>query len=131
MLARLRAGLIHPDLAEHFAEEVLRALARAAIDTGPDRDALAAQIAKADLAIDRLLNLLEQADDSASLLARLKDQEADRSRMQQALATTQHDALAPALPTVTCHGNFPPPSIIVRPNLRRDNETNEIHRRTD
>ena len=101
VLARLRAGLIHPDLAEHFAEEVLRAMAEAAADTGPDRDALTAQIAKADLAIDRLLNLLEQAEDSTSLLARLKDREADRSRLQQALAAAQQDAPAPALPTAS------------------------------
>ncbi|MGR3473767.1 MAG: hypothetical protein ACU0CJ_05565, partial [Sulfitobacter sp.] len=32
---------------------------------------------------------------------------------------------------VTCHGIFPPPSIRVRPNLRTDNEANEIHGRTD
>jgi putative transposase len=32
---------------------------------------------------------------------------------------------------MTCHGIFPPLSIRVRPNLRTDNEANEIHRRTD
>ena len=32
---------------------------------------------------------------------------------------------------MTCHGIFPPPSIRVRPNLRTDNEANEIHGRTD
>ncbi|MGB3797186.1 MAG: hypothetical protein WA957_12870 [Alteraurantiacibacter sp.] len=76
-------------------------MAEAAADTGPDRDALAAQIAKADLAIDRLLNLLEQAEDSASLLARLKDREADRSRLQQALDATHQDTPARALPTAS------------------------------
>ena len=33
----------------------------------------------------------------------------------------------PAFAEVTCHGIFPPPSIRVRPNLRADNEANEIH----
>ena len=32
---------------------------------------------------------------------------------------------------LTCHGIFPPSSIRVPPNLRTDNETNEIHGRTD
>ncbi|AUC53089.1 hypothetical protein CDO87_07710 [Sagittula sp. P11] len=32
---------------------------------------------------------------------------------------------------MTCHGIFPPPSIRVRPNLRTDNEANEIHGRAD
>ena len=36
-----------------------------------------------------------------------------------------------ALGTVSCHGIFPPSSIRVPPNLRTDNETNEIHGRTD
>ncbi|TMV93322.1 alpha/beta hydrolase, partial [Thioclava sp. BHET1] len=35
------------------------------------------------------------------------------------------------LRSLTCHGIFPPPSIRVRPNLRTDNETNEIHGRAD
>lgn len=32
---------------------------------------------------------------------------------------------------VTCPGIFPPDAIRVRPNLRTDNEANEIHGRTD
>jgi hypothetical protein len=32
---------------------------------------------------------------------------------------------------LTCHGIFPPSSIRVWPNLRTDNEANEIHGRAD
>ena len=43
-----------------------------------------------------------------------------------------HDARLGATGWIlTCHGIFPPPSIRVRPNLRTDNEANEIHGRAD
>lgn len=41
--------------------------------------------------------------------------------------------VVPVIPMrkMTCPGIFPPDAIRVRPNLRTDNEANEIHGRTD
>jgi site-specific DNA recombinase len=57
--------------------------------------------AKVDQAIGRLLDLLEDASDSASLLARLKGREADRLRLQQALTEAEQEVLVKDLPTAS------------------------------
>ena len=99
VLARLRQGLIHPDLAAQFAETVLREMTQAAQDSRPDRERIAARLAKADKAIKQLLDLLERADDSAALLTRLQDREAERREAQRELAAAGSVTAAPALPT--------------------------------
>ena len=101
VLARLRKGLIRPDLAAHFAEEVRRQLSASAASSGPDKAALEAKLARATRSIDRLLDLLEEADDSASLMERLKDREADRDRLQSDLTQALAAAPAASLPSVS------------------------------
>jgi site-specific DNA recombinase len=101
VLASLRKGLIHPDLAAHFAQEVLRQMMSAAAERGPSRSDLENKLAKVDQAIGRLLDLLEDASDSASLLARLKGREADRLRLQQALTEAEQEVLVKDLPTAS------------------------------
>ena len=101
VLASLRKGLIHPHLATHFAQEVLRQMMSAAAERGPSRSDLENNLAKVDQAIGRLLDLLEDASDSASLLARLKGREADRLRLQQALTEAELEVLVEDLPTAS------------------------------
>ncbi|WP_328794262.1 helix-turn-helix domain-containing protein, partial [Maritimibacter harenae] len=60
-------------------------------------------------------------------------QNAGLSQQQLAAKLKRHQSFVARLESgerLTCHGIFPPPSIRVRPNLRTDNEANEIHGRT-
>ncbi len=101
VLARLRIGLLRPDLADQFAGEVLAHLKAASATRGPDRAGLSAKLDKVNVAIDRLLDALEMEADSASLRGRLKAREADRDQLQNQLSATIEDIPAGALPTVS------------------------------
>jgi site-specific DNA recombinase len=99
VLARLRQGLIRTDLARHFATEVQRMMLAAEADNTPEKAKLEAQLAKTSQTIDRLLDLIEEAEDVDSLLNRLKTREAERVRLRSAIALAQEPIECPTVPT--------------------------------
>ena len=99
VLARLRQGLIRADLARHFATEVQRMMLAAEADNTPEKAKLEAQLAKTSQTIDRLLDLIEEAEDVDSLLNRLKTREAERVRLRSAIALAQEPIECPTVPT--------------------------------
>lgn len=90
VLARIRQGLIAPELMATFAEEVARLLA-AEHQIAPATD-LPAQLAKLEARIARLLDQIEEAEGSAGIAARLKEREAEREALLARIAAAAQPA---------------------------------------
>lgn len=94
VLGRLKAGLIQPHLAEHFAAEVQKTLSTASAQDAGEHDRLTRDLAKIDQGIARVLDLIEQAGDPSALLARLEARQSERRALRERLDRLDADGSA-------------------------------------
>ncbi|MGP3726338.1 recombinase zinc beta ribbon domain-containing protein [Cereibacter sphaeroides] len=99
VLARIRTGLLTPDLARHFASEVRRIWEEQSADQTDAPARLKTDLARVRRSIANLLDRLEGDDPGPHILERLRDREAEAARLSAELAALE----APAR-------NRPPPS---------------------
>ena len=85
VLARLQHGLMTPAFEQQFAAEVERLMAQTPEDTTDTRAKIEKEINRIESAIGRLLDRLEDAEASESLIERLKTREAERDALRRAL----------------------------------------------
>jgi site-specific DNA recombinase len=96
VLARLRQGLLSRELSETFEEEVRRIIDAETANMARMEDTLQADLAKAQRAVARLLDLLESDVASDALLARLQAKEAEAKRLEAAInARADEEATVP------------------------------------
>ena len=86
VLDRLRRGLMTPAFAAQFAAEVERLMKAERQDDGGHKAQLEARIAKAEGAIERLLDRLEGEEAGEALLSRLKARETEIADLRTELA---------------------------------------------
>ena len=92
VVARLRQGLLTPELAAHFAAEVQRLSHNEAAEARQQDQSLDAELAKVKQAIERLLDLLESDAGSDALLGRLQAKEEEGRRLSAAIAARDADS---------------------------------------
>ncbi|WP_408638466.1 recombinase family protein [Roseovarius salinarum] len=94
VVARLRQGLLTPELATHFAAEVQRFWQNEEAEARQQDQSLEADLAKVKKAIERLLDLLESDAGSDALLGRLRAKEEEARRLEAAIAARDAEALS-------------------------------------
>ncbi|MGP3699914.1 recombinase family protein, partial [Rhodobacter sp. NSM] len=100
VLARLRAGLLTPEMAARFASEVARILRdEAEREPAGGAERLTAELARLDATIERLLDRLEGCEPGEALVARLRTRETERERLRRELEEAQTARPAPSPPT--------------------------------
>ncbi|SNR44386.1 recombinase family protein [Puniceibacterium sediminis] len=100
VLARLRAGLLAPEMAGRFASEVRSLLEAEAQQLAPDKMQLEADLIKVNRAIERILDRLETDELGDALVDRLRAREAERARIRNALEDAEAARHPISLPTV-------------------------------
>ncbi|PTR11638.1 recombinase family protein [Cereibacter azotoformans] len=89
VLARIRAGLLTPDLARHFAAEVRRIWDEQSADRVDAPARLKSELARVKRTITNLLDRLEGDDPGPHLLERLREREAEAARLTAELAALE------------------------------------------
>ncbi|ABA81576.1 recombinase family protein [Rhodobacter sphaeroides] len=92
VLARIRAGLLTPDLARHFAAEVRRLWEEQSAGQTNAPARLKTDLARVKRSIENLINRLEGDDPGPHILERLRDREAEAARLTTELAALEAPA---------------------------------------
>lgn len=99
VLTRIRAGLLTPEMTEHFAAEVLRLTQAERSGAVACGDRLLAEQKSLERSIVRLLDRLESDEPSEALMGRLREREEELARLHKRIAALATDVTSDAPPT--------------------------------